>query len=196
MPEWKRVGEPFKVLWTDGDCRMIRRFIVYGCHDEYTGDYPCPKTHWEIEQRNPKYNPDFDEWGEWLFVKAFWGGEWYHLSRGNGRRGTTQVMAQRGREWLFRHKQLLAAPMWTIQCLSIDGQDTACPIYQPDTRTCGAKFFYLGYSGGPACRPAPGVCDAPNHEGACLPTLRDRYGNPLAYYQEVLRKKELANVEI
>jgi hypothetical protein len=159
-----------RVLWRDGNYRMIR--------------YYAGRMYWKVQEHRDS--------GGWYLLHELTNRGFvnnaYLYANAKERRRITRENAQRGRDWLARHLRLKAAEPWELQCDSIDGEGTPCPI-QRDGKCPVTKWFMDGCAGHGGGRPVPGVCDAPGGNRT-FPSGRDEHDNTHLYYRNLLKEKE------
>ncbi len=127
MKEFKKVRR--RVLWRDGDFRMVRYLVIYFGHGDgsWGPDYwSDPTMYWQVQECVDHWPDGECDWITLWDVSRIPG--WYrddYLYADRAERGRiTRRNAQLGREWLKKHKRLLASPPWQIKC-----EKTASPVH-------------------------------------------------------------------
>lgn len=228
--KYNRIKPRRKVLFVDGEYRMIRVFIVYGeisiDVNGYDTIYSNPTLTWEIQQctmRPPHHyevSPDELEKRQGtdggLFTFDFSGlplvEDWrtihyisdsrvwlppvndvytpnYIYARGAERTKLTKHAIGLGRDWLAKHKRMVARGHYQLRCRDIDGEGTACPLLDSETLAhCYiSSMQYAGYGGGRPGRPIAehGACNLPTYNQSCMPGNCDAYDNTILYYRRL-----------
>jgi len=188
MPEFNRVRP--RVLWQDGNYRMIRYLVVWGYGDGTweAPEYSRPIVYWQIEQLT-----DTGVWDVIWDARAIhpFDGHDYLYGNRKQRRQITRRYAQVGRDWLTRHKQLLAAEAWVIQGGNVDGLGNPCPLLR-NGNCVVCKWWGDGYVANGGSRACPGECDAPWYQTS-FPQSYDKFGNSIDYYRDIVKSKELVS---
>jgi hypothetical protein len=201
MKEFKRVLR--RVLWQEDNYRMVRYLCIYG-HGDGSWEAPYwsePTMYWEIQECTDHWPreesgalPRLDGECDWQTVWDVsrikgWYRDDYLYAESALRARITRRNSKLGKEWLQRHKRLLASPFWQIKCDSIDGEGTLCPIaFSKPGRCYITSWFIYGHSGSPGGRQWPGICDMPKDQ-TNIPLAYDKFGCSLKYYRDILLEK-------